>query len=370
MKNLLYGVSTQEILNSYDKFKITSTVLNKHTLLESNSKLLMSENGIALKYLQNAYTASIDLVYIDPPFASNNIFTVSDERSNTVSRTKSGKVAYSDVFLLEDYLEFIKTRLVLIRELMSEQGSIYLHIDYKVGHYVKIIMDEVFGLKNFRNDITRVKCNPKNFSRRAYGNVKDVILFYTKSNNYIWNDVTSEMTASSIDNYKKMDINGRRYTTIPLHAPGETVDGETGKAWKGVFPPVGRHWRTNLTTLDKWDQEGLIEWSKNNNPRKKVYLDERNGSKIQDIWEFKDNPYPSYPTEKNLNMLKQIILNSSSESSIVLDCFCGSGSTLLAADQCNREWIGIDNSEEAINTTKVRLSEINATYEECKISAK
>ena len=200
MKNLLYGVSTQEILNSYDKFKITSTVLNKHTLLESNSKLLMSENGIALKYLQNAYTASIDLVYIDPPFASNNIFTVSDERSNTVSRTKSGKVAYSDVFLLEDYLEFIKTRLVLIRELMSEQGSIYLHIDYKVGHYVKIIMDEVFGLKNFRNDITRVKCNPKNFSRRAYGNVKDVILFYTKSNNYIWNDVTSEMTASSIDN--------------------------------------------------------------------------------------------------------------------------------------------------------------------------
>ena len=167
-----------------------------------------------------------------------------------------------------------------------------------------------------------------------------------------------------------MDINGRRYTTIPLHAPGETVDGETGKAWKGVFPPVGRHWRTNLTTLDKWDQEGLIEWSKNNNPRKKVYLDERNGSKIQDIWEFKDNPYPSYPTEKNLNMLKQIILNSSSESSIVLDCFCGSGSTLLAADQCNREWIGIDNSEEAINTTKVRLSEINATYEECKISAK
>ena len=112
-----------------------------------------------------------------------------------------------------------------MRILLSERGSIYLHIDYKVGHYVKVMMDQVFGAENFRNDITRIKCNPKNFARHAYGNVKDMILFYSKSAEPIWNDPRDPYADGDIARlYRKRDSEGRRYTTIPLHAPGETTN--------------------------------------------------------------------------------------------------------------------------------------------------
>src|SRR5205085_12431945 len=137
-----------------------------------------------------------------------------------ISNSLSDTLAYSDNLIGADFLEFLRIRLIFLRELMADTASIYLHIDYKIGHYVKIIMDEVFGIKNFRNDITRIKCNPKNFQRKAYGNVKDLILFYTKSDKYTWNESKDEFSAEDITRlFKKIDKDGRRYTTIPLHAP-------------------------------------------------------------------------------------------------------------------------------------------------------
>lgn len=163
---------------------------------------------------------TVDLVYIDPPFATNTIFSVSPGRANAVSRTRNGQVAYADKLIGSEFLGFLRERLVLLRTLLSERGSIYLHIDYKVGHYVKVLMDEVFGQENFRNDITRIKCNPKNFARLAYGNVKDMILFYSKGPDPIWNDPRDPYTEGDIERlYPKLDADGRRYTTIPLHAP-------------------------------------------------------------------------------------------------------------------------------------------------------
>ncbi|MEK7125889.1 MAG: site-specific DNA-methyltransferase, partial [Patescibacteria group bacterium] len=241
----------------------------------------------------------------------------------------------------------------------SDRASIYLHIDYKIGHYVKLIMDEVFGRENFRNDITRIKCNPKNFQRKGYGNIKDLILFYSKSTNPTWNHPTmphSEEEEGRL--FKKVDKDGRKYTTIPLHAPGETTNGNTGKEWRGVKPPNGRHWRSDPAILEELDKQGLIEWSSTGVPRKKIYLDESDGKKMQDIWEFKDPQYPSYPTEKNLDLLKFIIAASSDEDDIVLDCFCGSGTTLAAAQELGRHWIGIDASDAAIRVSKKRLAEL------------
>ena len=157
----------------------------------------------------------------------------------------------------------MRERLILARELLSERGSIYLHIDYKIGHYVKIIMDEIFGTKNFRNDITRIKCNPKNFSRKAYGNIKDLILFYSKASNPIWNEPFIPFSDEDKTRlYKKIDEQGKFYTTVPLHAPGETKDGVTGGTFRGMLPPKGRHWRTSPAELEKLDEQGLIEWSK------------------------------------------------------------------------------------------------------------
>ena len=350
--------------NKRTELEILSEIkkLNLVSLFGSGeNKLIKGNNLQAMKSLLEDFDlkGKIDLIYIDPPFATNNHFTIGDERVSTISNSKNDKTAYKDELLGSDFLEFIRERLILLRELMSDRGSIYLHIDYKIGHYVKIIMDEVFGIENFRNDITRIKCNPKNFSRKAYGNVKDLILFYSKTSNPIWNETKEKLSEADIERlFKKIDSNGRRYTTIPLHAPGETANGPTGKEWKGQLPPKGRHWRTDPKILDEWEKQGLIEWSKTGNPRKIIYADEKEGKKRQDIWEYKDTQYPNYPTEKNLNLLKDIVLASSKEDSIVLDCFCGSGTTLIASQELGRKWIGIDQSDEAIKITQKRLKNI------------
>ena len=323
--------------------------------------LINSENIKALNFLLNEKNlkGKIDLIYIDPPYATGGCFTITDGRATTISNSKKGNIAYKDTLKGEDFINFLKDRLILLRELLSDNGSIYLHIDYKIGHYVKVMMDDVFGIENFRNDITRIKCNPKNFERIGYGNIKDMILFYTKTSKAIWNEPKEKYTEKDIEKlFPKQDKNGRRYTTVPIHAPGETENGNSNKPFKGILPPPGRHWRVDIETLEKWDKEGLIEWSSNGNPRKIIYVDEREGKRVQDIWEFKDPQYPNYPTEKNAELLDLIIKTSSNENSIVLDCFCGSGTTLFAAQQNKRNWIGIDQSEFAIEATKNKLNSI------------
>ena len=322
-----------------------------------NNILIHSDNLRGLQYLlNNGYAEKIDLVYIDPPFATGGNFTITDGRASTISNSRKGNIAYTDVLQGKEFIEFLRQRLILLKDLLSKHGSIYLHIDYKIGHYVKVMMDEVFGIENFRNDITRIKCNPKNFDRIGYGNIKDMILFYTKTNNPIWNEPRQPYTQQDIETlFAKIDQNGRRYTTVPIHAPGETNKGESSQPFKGIYPPKGRHWRTDVNTLEKWDAEGLIEWSDNGNPRKKIFADERNGKRVQDIWEFKDPMYPIYPTEKNADLLDLIIKTSSNADSIVLDCFAGSGTTLKAAQRLGRYWIGIDQSDLAIKTITENL---------------
>lgn len=346
----------EEILKAVPKAVLGSSL--NVDVNSSGNKLIQGDNLGVLRALVEDYglKGGVDLIYIDPPFATNSVFTIGLNRANTISSSKTDAVAYEDNLLGADFLEFLRERLVFLRELLSERGSIYLHIDYKIGHYVKIIMDEIFGKNNFRNDITRIKCNPKNFQRKAYGNIKDLILFYTKSDNAIWNDAKIAHSNKDIETlFKKVDSDGRKYTTVPLHAPGETVNGETGKKWKGLMPPAGRHWRSAPRVLDELDQQGLIEWSNNGVPRKKVYADDSVGKKIQDIWEFKDPQYPVYPTEKNIDLLRTIIRASSNPGSLVLDCFCGSGTTFQASQELGRYWVGVDNSNEAIKATEKRL---------------
>ncbi len=325
------------------------------------SLLIQGDNIEGLNYLltDKKLKGKVDLVYIDPPFATGGNFTITDGRATTISNSKSGDIAYSDTLKGKDFIEFLRNRLVLLKELLSEQGSIYLHIDYKIGHYVKVMMDEVFGIENFRNDITRVKCNPKNFDRIGYGNMKDLILFYSKSTNPIWNEPREKYTEKDFEKlFPKTDKQGRRYTTVPIHAPGETENGKSNCSFKGILPPKGRHWRTDVETLEQWDKEGLIEWSSTGNPRKIIYADEREGKRVQDIWEYKDPQYPTYPTEKNANLLDLIIKTSSNVDSIVLDCFCGSGTTLKSAQTNSRKWIGIDQSEHAIKATIEKIETI------------
>ncbi len=325
------------------------------------SAFISGDNYLVMQSLLNSgYAGKIDLIYIDPPFNTNQVFNVDEERSSTISR-KGNVVAYSDDLEAFEYLEFIRERLILMRELLSDVGSIYFHIDCKMSHYVKIIMDEVFGSSNFLNEITRVKSNPKNFKRPAYGNQHDIVLFYAKrKGSNIFNNVTIPYDKSDIEKkYPKIDENGRRYNTVPVHAPGETTNGITGGMWRDMMPPAGRHWRTNPAELDKLDAEGLIEWSKNGVPRIKKFADEHKGKKIQDIWYYLDPAYPLYPTEKNLDMLRMIVKQSSNSDSLVMDCFAGSGSTLLAAQMEGRKWLGIDQSDYSKQVITNRFKDVN-----------
>lgn len=335
--------------------------------MEDNNILIKGNNISGLKWLlDNGYKGKIDLVYIDPPFATGGTFSKDKNgRVATISKSSDSILAYSDTLQGKDYINYLKERVLLIRELLSDKGSFYLHIDYKIGHYVKVMLDEVFGIDNFRNDITRIKCNPKNFERIGYGNIKDMILFYTKGKRPIWHNPTFPSTKEEIERlYTKIDSNGRRYTTVPIHAPGETKNGESNKPFRGIYPPKGRHWRCSVEELEELDRQGLIEWSSKGNPRKINYADDHMTKKAQDIWEFKDPSYPIYPTEKNLDLLKFIIEASSDEDSIVMDCFCGSGTTMVAASICNRRWIGIDKSEVAIETVKTRFNTDNSLFKE------
>lgn len=330
---------------------------------KSPNKLIEGDNLSVMRALLEEYElkGKIDLVYIDPPFSTKNVFKMSESRANTISSSHSDQIAYDDSLTGSKFIEFLRERLILIRELMSETSSIYLHIDYKIGHYVKVMMDEIFGIENFRNDIARIKCNPKNFRRKSYGNIKDLILFYTKSDNFTWNDPRVPFTEEDIKRlFKKVDADGKSYTTIPLHAPGETRNGPTGQKWRDMYPPKGRHWRSSPDELEKLDQNGLIEWSKNGVPRKKIYAEDKlaQGKKMQDIWEYKDSQVLSYPTEKNVELLKRVISASSNPGDLVLDAFCGSGTTLVAAQELGRNWIGIDSSENAIKVSKKRLSNV------------
>ena len=326
-----------------------------------NNMLILGNNLLVLKTLldNSRVEGKVKLIYIDPPFGTNQEFKSGISR--TVSKSRQDKIAYEDNIVGAEYIEFLRKRLFLLREILADEGSIYVHIDWKMGHYIKVLMDQVFGQKRFINNITRIKSNPKGSKRRAYGNMTDVILFYSKTDKYVWNEQREEFTDEDIKSlFRKIDKKGRHYTTLPIHGPGETLNGPTGKAWRGRKPIKGSHWQYPPEKLDELDEKGLIEWSSTGNPRRIYYAEEaiKKGKKRQDIWEFKDPQRPSYPTEKNLEMLKLIARTSSNPDDIVLDCFAGSGTTLVAAQELSRRWIGVDNSEVAINIASKRLLSI------------
>ena len=288
----------------------------------------------------------VTLIYIDPPYNTGGAF-----------ETRDFKHAYDDRFTLDSYLSFMLKRLELMHHLLSREGSIYVHLDSNMVFHVKVMMDEIFGIQNFKGMITRKKCKSKNFTRKTYGNISDYILFYSKTDETVWNRPYEEWSDEKVlKEYPFIEEGtGRRYKRVPIHAPG-TRNGATGSPWRGMMPPEGKHWQFTPDKLDEMDARGEIYWSSNGNPRRKVYLDQSNGVPVQDIWldyldvNNQNTLITGYPTEKNIDMLKRIIETSSRPGDLVLDCFAGSGTTLVAAEELGRQWIGVDIGDEAIAT--------------------
>jgi adenine-specific DNA-methyltransferase len=324
------------------------------TINDPANRLYFGDNLPVLAALQQSadVCGKVRLIYIDPPYATKSVF-----------QSRQQAEAYSDLLEGAHYLEFLRARLILMRELLADDGSIYLHLDDNMAFHAKALMDEIYGPGNFRNWITRKKCNPKNYTRKAYGNVSDYILFYTKSEHYVWHRPLEEWTPQRADKeyqYTEPET-GRRYKKVPVHAPG-VRNGETGQPWRGMMPPPGKHWQYQPRTLDEMDARGEIYWSPTGNPRRKVYLDQSDGVPLQDIWlDYRDAHNQNihitgYPTEKNPALLQRIIEASSNPGDLVLDAFAGSGTTLEVAHRAGRHWIGIDNSPEAIRVILERFA--------------
>lgn len=308
---------------------------------------------VLLHLMNSGYKERVRLIYIDPPFATASSFVNRDQEP-----------AYSDFLCGGEYVEFLRERLIVMRELLADNGSIYLHLDGNMVFAMKLIMDEVFGEKNCRAFITRKKCSTKNYTKNTYGNISDYILFYSKTEDYVWNRPFDPWDDEKmLEQYPCVDAaTGKRYKKVPIHAPG-TRNGETGKAWRGKLPPKGKHWQYTPEKLDALDAAGEIYWSPTGNPRRMVFCEPDKGIPIQDIWlDYRDcvnqaQRTTGYPTEKNYDMLKMIVGASSNPGDIVLDCFAGSGTALGAAFELERKWIGVDNSIESVKAVLKRFTE-------------
>ncbi|MEO2268717.1 site-specific DNA-methyltransferase [Pseudoalteromonas sp. YIC-656] len=313
------------------------------------NSLVLADNFFGLKRLLEDYKGKVRLIYLDPPYGTGMEF-----------HSRKLEHAYQDILGTASWVEMMRRRLILMRELLAEDGTIYVHIGHQMLFHLKVIMDEVFGIENFRNVISRRKCSSKNSTKKQYPNLHDYVLFYSKSKKWIFNQPGVPAPKDWIEKeYNKVDSKGR-YKLVPIHAPG-TRNGETGKEWKGMMPPPGKHWQYKPSKLDELDANGEIHWSKTGNPRRKVYLPKDKQVPITDLWDlYRDAHHQSkmitgYPTEKNLDMLKMIVEASSNPNDIVLDPFCGSGTTLQAAEELGRKWIGIDQSFTAIKATLTRM---------------
>ena len=321
-------------------------------MTETDSTLATICSILAHLLRDHRVRGQVKLVYIDPPFSTDKVY-----------KSRKQTEAYSDTLVGAHYIEFLRRRLILLRELLAEDGSIYVHLDQNMVFHIKVVMDEIFGSQNFRNLITRQKCNPKNYTRKTYGNISDHILYYTKSDNPVWSRAFVPWEEErSLEEYPYVEADtGRRFKKVPVHAPG-TRNGATGQPWRGMNPPPGKHWQYPPKTLDEMNARGEIYWSPTGNPRRKIYLDQSQGIPVQDIWlDVKDAhnqmiKITGYPTEKPTSLLARIIEASSREGDLVLDCFAGSGTTLAGASQLGRRWIGTDNSSEAIATTLRRFA--------------
>jgi len=329
--------------------------------------LFHGENKEVLAHLlANGFRGKVKLIYIDPPFDSGADYVRKVQLRGGAATAKidgesyalGEQIQYTDIWANDNYLQFMYERLQLLKELLTEDGSIYLHCDQKKKHHLRCLMDEVFGQSNFKNEIVRIKCNPKNFERPAYGNIHDAVLFYGKSDDNIWNEQVEKADSEDMERlFAKTTENGRRFTTVALHASG-TRNGPTGKPWRGIFPPPGRHWAYVPAELDRFDAEGKIEWSSTGNPRLINFADEKGNNRVQDVWTMKDPTYATYPTEKNEELIGRIINASSNPNDLILDCFIGSGTTASVAQKLGRRWIGCDINKGAIQTTAKRLQGI------------
>lgn len=343
---------------------------------------------------------SVDLVYLDPPFNSNATYNVlfkapSGEQSqaqieafdDTWHWTEAAENAYWEVlhgpntdaarmleamrgFLGENdmmaYLAMMAIRLIELHRVLKPTGSLYLHCDPTASHYLKILLDAVFGKTRFNTEIVWKRTFAHGNVTSTYGDVTDTIFYYSKSSQKTWNQPYKTLSPEEVEQkYPKRDSDGRRWQSVTLRNPGQRPNLHYPyTASNGVtYQPHPNGWSCNLERMKKYDAEGRLHFptSPSGALRLKMYADESEGERVQSLWDdippigAQAQERLGYPTQKPVALLERIIAASSNPGDVVLDPFCGCGTTVHAAQKLGRQWIGIDVTHLAISLIERRL---------------
>jgi len=336
-----------------------------------------------LEVLATLPTGGVDLVYLDPPFNSGRTYDAFvgtgrhagvahktdgfcdqwvwtdaaehlaprlgdfvNERSAQLLRDLAGTLGRSD---LAAYLVMMGARLGELHRVLSDTGSLYLHCDPAASHYLKVVLDSVFGPEHFRSEIVWKRTYAHSSSRR-YGPVHDVILFYSKTAEYVWNPVFAQYQASYLERHFTHEDERGRFQLITCTAPGDRTGTRAHYEWHGHFPPPGRHWAWKREQMEEFERRGRILHSPNGVPRFKRYTDDGRGVSLQDLWTDINNlaahadERVGYETQKPVALIERLLAASTTVDAVVLDPFVGSGTALVAAERMGRQWIGIDSS--------------------------
>ena len=352
----------------------------EHVGTENNGNMLLRGECLSACAYLKEQGIEVDLVYIDPPFASGADYAKkvyvrrNPKVAEAISQAKSEldveelkafeEKMYGDVWDKERYLNWMYENLMAIKSVMSERACIYVHLDYHIGHYVKILMDEIFGEDNFRNEIVWKRATA-HADAEFYGNNFDCIYFYTKSqSDYIFNNVFQPYDDAYIARFTQTDPDGRKWDSGNL-----TAKGLQGGGYEYEYKGYKSLWRMPKETMERLDKEGRLHFTKTGGIRSKVYLDELPGMPAQSLW-TDINPVNSqaqervdYATQKPEALLERIIKASSDEGMLVADFFGGSGVTAAVAQKLGRHFIHNDIGINSIQTTRDRLQALGASFD-------
>ena len=320
--------------------------------------------GDNLEQLAKLPDACVDLIYIYPPFNSNRNYEVfwgeTKEKRAFEDRHENTKA----------YIDYMRPRCVQLARVLKKTGSFYYHCDWHASHYVKVMLDQIFGENNFQNEIVWKRSDSHNDSKQGakhFGRVHDSIFFYTgNADEYTFNSIYKPLPESTVENwYKNVEEGtGRRYNKADLTAA--KGGGDTSYDWKGKKPSAGRYWAYSKAKMEEMEKQGRLVYSSSGMVYMKRYLDESKGVPLQSWWDDidmlrginKGGERLGYPTQKPLALLERILQVSSNENDIVLDAFCGCGTALVAAQKLKRQWIGIDISPTACRVMAKRLRDV------------
>jgi DNA modification methylase len=336
------------------------------------NRLIWGDNKLVTASLLQEFRGRVDFIYIDPPFDVGADFTMAiplGDHAENIQKEQSvlEMVAYRDTWGrgVDSYLHMMYERLALMKDFLTEAGSIAVHCDWRVSAYLRTILDEIFTRDNLIGTIVWQRTNARGTSGR-WPRMHDAILHYGKTSTYLFNQITLKADEKKLPHTLITGPDGKKYQTFELTGPGLTKTGESGKPWRGFDPSqFGRHWANNPGQMDEWDAAGLIHWPKNNGfPRRRAsepFVAEGRTITVGDVWTDIDRINQAaaervgYDTQKPEALIERLLDSATREDSIVADFFCGSGTTLAAAERRGLKWIGCDLGRFAIHTTRKRL---------------